>query len=132
MMMEQCTVFHDEMQGEIRKRVPSAKEILRAIKNKAAARRTYYVILEYWSGMHSVCWEQRLADEMGCTSEVWNEVVKLHRRYSRFCHYITEIKPEWREVSRIHWADNSVESVQQDRHGNTRKVMIVPPHGDLC
>jgi hypothetical protein len=53
-------------------------------------------------------------------------------RYRAHLHYRREIEPEWREVERVRYADNSTESHQQDKYGRTRTVMLVAPHGDVC
>lgn len=111
---------------------PTAKEVLRAIIKEAKERKTYYVILDekyipYWKE-----WHHRIAVEMGCDDTTWMEVYRLNKRYKRFCHYVEEIIPQWRDIDKIYFADNSVETIQINRWGETRKVMIVPPHGDVC
>src|SRR5688572_23720522 len=42
----------------------------------------------------------------------------IQRRYRTLLHHIREVAPGWRTVDRIHWADNSVDRVEEDRHGN--------------
>lgn len=55
-------------------------------------------------------------------------------RYRWLLRYLREVEPEWAEVpgSRVCYADNSVEVTQADKYGNTRRVMEVAPHGDVC
>ena len=38
----------------------------------------------------------------------------------------------WEKVETTYWADNSVEETWRDKDGNTKIVMVVPPHGDAC
>lgn len=38
----------------------------------------------------------------------------------------------WRTVGGSHFADNSVEEVQEDKDGNRRSVLKVHAHGDAC
>ncbi len=64
--------------------------------------------------------------------EVWERLHRLHTRYVAYLHYVREVLPEWRETTRIPWMDNSVESVQTDKWGNTRRVTLVGSHGDVC
>lgn len=53
-------------------------------------------------------------------------------RYLAILRYFRETEPEWREVKRTHYADNSTEAVQEDKYGNRRTVMLKYPHGDVC
>ena len=39
---------------------------------------------------------------------------------------------EWRYDHTIYWADNSEEEVWINKFGETKTVMTVGPHGDLC
>ena len=39
---------------------------------------------------------------------------------------------EWKLSSTIHYADNSVEEVWEDKDGITKSVVTVGPHGDIC
>lgn len=39
---------------------------------------------------------------------------------------------EWKLIETVHWADNSVEEVYEDKDGNRKNVMAVQPHGDAC
>lgn len=57
---------------------------------------------------------------------------KALSRYRAILHHYREIEPEWREVSRTHYADNSIEADQEDKYGNRRTVTVVSPHGDVC
>ena len=68
----------------------------------------------------------------GITFDQWKSAVKLLGRYRRFRNYVLEILPQWKEVKKIYWADNSVDSVQVSVDGRERRVMIAPPSGDLC
>jgi len=56
----------------------------------------------------------------------------LFARYYRFYNYMKETSPRWKEVGRDHFADNSIESVQVDKYGNHRRVMVLGPGGDAC
>lgn len=38
----------------------------------------------------------------------------------------------WELVETIYWADNSVEEYYRDKNGETKSVMVVQPHGDVC
>lgn len=110
-----------------------AKQVLKAIIEDAARRRTYYVISKHFSPwLGSLGDPQRLAQELGCNDEIWSDVYKLNKRHERFKNYIQEIAPEWKEVDRIYWADNSIEAVQENKFGDRRKVMVEAPHGDAC
>jgi hypothetical protein len=70
--------------------------------------------------------------EWDMTQEEWDRFVAYTRRYKRFRHYLTEVRPQWREVDRIHYMDNSVEVVEEDKDGNRRTRMPVAPGGDIC
>jgi hypothetical protein len=56
----------------------------------------------------------------------------IQRRYRALLHHIREVAPGWHTVERIFWADNSVDRVEEDRHGNRRTVQETAPHGDRC
>lgn len=73
-----------------------------------------------------------LWDKDVLTKEEHKKVAKLLLRYQRFYHYCKEISQQWREINRIHWADNSIDSVQVNKHGEKRHVMVTGPHGDAC
>jgi hypothetical protein len=108
-----------------------AKEILREIIKVANQKKTYYMILkDYWPLGNDLA--QTVALEMGCTDEIWKEVYELNRRYERFRKYVVEIKPEWKIVKQIHYADNSIGIVEQNKWGEKRYKMIKAPSGDLC
>jgi hypothetical protein len=63
----------------------------------------------------------------------WQRVASLSARYHSFRHYCREVLPEWRETSRVFYADNSVEAVEASAiTGETRRVMVTPPSGDRC
>lgn len=62
----------------------------------------------------------------------WKLAARLAHRYQRFCHYVTDVAPQWQEERKIHFADNSVESVQVSKDGRRRQVMDDGPHGDVC
>jgi len=75
----------------------------------------------YWSGVREVTFEE------------WLAARPLLARYKRFCHYVREVRPEWRnDGGPIYYADNSVEQPEVDKDGNRRSRMLVAPHGDLC
>lgn len=110
-----------------------AKEILKAIIADAAARKTYYVISKhYMPWLGSLGDPQRLAKDMDCNDDIWSDVYKLNQRHERFKHHMEEIAPDWVEVNRIHYADNSIEAVQENKNGDRRQVMVEAPHGDVC
>lgn len=64
--------------------------------------------------------------------ETWQRVAALSERYKRFVYYCREIKPQWSEVKKVYYADNSVESVQVSNTGVRREVLVVGPSGDVC
>lgn len=108
-----------------------AKEILRAIQKRADENNTYYVILKtYWS--YASGFETRIANEMGVNDEIWKDLYNLNERYKRFCHYIKEIKPNWKTIEWIDYADNSIEVIEVNNQGEKRNRMIKAPSGDLC
>lgn len=63
--------------------------------------------------------------------EAYDEVVKMYKRYRDKVHAHEEAK-EWKEVDRIHFADNSIEVIYEDKDGNRKQVMETAPHGDAC
>lgn len=65
-------------------------------------------------------------------TETNRRIARISKRYRTFHRYMTEIVPQWHEIGRTHYADNSVEATQQDKYGNTRTVMVTAPHGDAC
>lgn len=69
----------------------------------------------------------------GTTQVRWDHMAAVLERYHRLIQWADETLPGWREVSRVHYMDNSVESVQVCRCGaHTRRVMLKPPSGDAC
>ncbi len=78
----------------------------------------------------------RIEDERGFDEATdYLEVEKARnivRRVRRFQHYLEEVKPAWKIVDTIHFADNSVEVVEVDMGGNRRQRMTTAPHGDAC
>ena len=66
------------------------------------------------------------------TAEQLSTLLTLQDRYRRYCHYLTEVLPDWQDGERIPYMDNSVELIQTNRWGGTRTVTVIPPHGDLC
>jgi hypothetical protein len=62
----------------------------------------------------------------------WERVAALGQRYRSFVAYCRETLPEWREVDRIYYADNSTVAIEEDKDGNRRNRMLVAPHGDVC
>ncbi|MER6605730.1 hypothetical protein ABT282_07395 [Streptomyces sp. NPDC000927] len=57
---------------------------------------------------------------------------KALTRYRGILRYFREVYPGWKEVDRIHYMDNSIISVQEDRFGNRREVTVEHPHGGIC
>lgn len=66
------------------------------------------------------------------TAECLSAMRKAHARYMAALHYWREVEPEWREGAPINYADNSTERIDRDKHGNTRRVMLRQPSGDVC
>jgi hypothetical protein len=68
------------------------------------------------------------------SKEDYARVYRVHQRYRTYCRHMTEVDPEWEDGQQIHWADNSIETIQESRKypGLTRRVQLVPPHGDAC
>ena len=62
----------------------------------------------------------------------WIAAATLLGRYQRFVQYMTEVLPEWKEVRKVLYMDNSTEVEEVDRHGNTRRRQTVAPSGDAC
>lgn len=62
----------------------------------------------------------------------FEKVMKLLKRYQRFYWYVKETLPQWKKVELEYYADNSVYEIQVNKCGETRKVMITGPHGDVC
>jgi hypothetical protein len=59
-------------------------------------------------------------------------------RYRGILRYFREVEPGWKPdtsvspTGEIHWADNSIERREIDKHGNKRTVQVAAPSGDLC
>lgn len=102
---------------------PRLAPILRKLKERTDR----YLILSdgYWGYRDS-------GAESYCDEATYSLLVKYWSRYSRFCHYIREVLPEWRDVEDTPYADNSVETVQINKYGQQRQVMKTAPHGDAC
>ena len=66
------------------------------------------------------------------TAEEHEKILKLTKRYRKFCYHVKEVSPKWKTINKIHFADNSVEAEQQDKYGNIRRIMETAPHGDVC
>lgn len=66
------------------------------------------------------------------TQEQFEKLFTLQERYRSFVRHLQEVVPQWRNVDRIHWADNSVDIVQEDKDGRRRTVQETGPHGDIC
>lgn len=66
-----------------------------------------------------------------CKETYW-AVARLYQRWKRYCHYVREVKPEWRDTRQIHYMDNSLVQEQVDKDGNYREVELVGPGGDAC
>jgi predicted DNA-binding protein len=75
----------------------------------------------YW-GNHGTCPDHA----------TWERVARLSSRYHSFVTYCREVAPQWVEVERIYFADNSIEAVQRASDGRERRVMVAPPSGDRC
>ena len=43
-----------------------------------------------------------------------------------------EEEKRWQLVDTVHYADNSVEEVYEDKDGNRRYDLVTGPHGDVC
>ena len=110
-----------------------AKVILKEIQARAKQNRTYYVVTEnYYPHVGGPGDSGQIAAKMGCTYELWAEVYKLEKRYQRFCHYVKEVKPAWKHIAYVPFADNSVEEIQENQYGERRQFMVKAPSGDLC
>lgn len=67
------------------------------------------------------------------TFEEYLRLAALQRRYKQLHHYLFEVDAQWRnDGPPIPYMDNSVEQPQINRHGQTRTVQLVAPHGDAC
>lgn len=43
-----------------------------------------------------------------------------------------ENEKHWKLIETVHYADNSIEEVYEDKDGNRKYEMVVAPHGDAC
>lgn len=53
---------------------------------------------------------------------------KIAARWAKMVAHLNQ----WRELRQEHFADNSTESVQINRSGAQRRVMMIAPAGDRC
>lgn len=60
------------------------------------------------------------------------ERLKELQAEARAKHEAEEDARGWELVETIYWADNSVEEYYRDKNGETKSVMVVQPHGDVC
>jgi hypothetical protein len=61
------------------------------------------------------------------------EMQALEKRYNRFCRYMKETRHNWKQIEVTHYADNSTEATEKSSlTGETRRVMLRYPSGDLC
>lgn len=73
-----------------------------------------------------------LSEPYSSLTEVeFNRLKELQAEVREELKRIEEAK-EWEYVKTIYWADNSVEEVWKNRYGETKNVMVVAPHGDVC
>jgi hypothetical protein len=73
-----------------------------------------------------------LGSGVQCTREQVTALITLADRYRRLVHYVREVWPVWRKTGSVEYADNSVEMIETNRWGGTRRRMALAPHGDLC
>lgn len=66
------------------------------------------------------------------TAEHMNAMARALARWNRTVHYLREIEPQWVEGKETHYMDNSIEREDTNKYGQTRRVMVKPPSGDLC
>jgi hypothetical protein len=64
--------------------------------------------------------------------EAYWRLGRLACRWSNFRHYVNEVKPQWREVGKIYYADNSESVIEESADGRRRERELVAPHGDIC
>lgn len=77
------------------------------------------------------CWYYHFKWQM--TFEEYRALAKVQQRYKELCHFTREVDAQWRnDGPPQHWADNSVEQDQVNRHGVRRTVMVKAPGGDAC
>jgi len=92
----------------------------------AVSRATVIILPSY----NSYYWGHAKWD--GFTHAQWERAAAVNARYRRFARYLSEVKPGWQEVERIHYADNSVAVVEVSRDGVRRERTVVGPSGDAC
>ncbi|MED4885418.1 hypothetical protein [Bacillus smithii] len=109
-----------------------AKRILKQIQQDAKRRNTYYVILKKFWPYGGLTDPRKIAYDMGANEDIWTDIFKLEQRYRRFCHYIKEVKPQWKNISLADYADNSIELIQENEKGERRTVILQGPSGDIC
>ena len=123
----------------------AAKTLLR-LRSKAAGTYAFYASpamclygphggVSYWGDywdLETACQQHGLQfvryDDAADSGLVLAMAKKLANRYERFCEQVNQ----WREIGQMNYADNSVESVQQNRFGAIREVMLTAPSGDRC
>lgn len=68
------------------------------------------------------------------TFEQYKALAPVAQRLSQMHHFFTEVDAAWKDVpgTTVSYMDNSVEVTQRDRHGNTRRKLLVAPSGDAC
>lgn len=81
-------------------------------------------------GGHSYYWNKYPRE---ITLEEWDRAAALKKRFARFVHYVEEVLPEWEEIDRTYWADNSITVQERCKCGeHKRSRMTSPPAGDVC
>jgi hypothetical protein len=70
--------------------------------------------------------------KMKCDFDTWKKLAVLSARYQRFVNYIEEIKPEWKIINTMYFADNSIAVEELSKMGTSRQRMTHFPHGDVC
>lgn len=65
------------------------------------------------------------------TLKEYDRLKELQRQQVE-AHKAAEEARQWRLTQTCCYADNSVEETWTDKDGNTRTVMTVAPHGDIC
>lgn len=90
--------------------------------------------VSYWGSYHeleAVCKQFGLAFVQYCDKSDSGLVLKMAKqlaaRYERFYDFVHQ----WTQIDTVHYGDNSVEAIQQDRSGAIRQVMILRPGGDV-
>lgn len=83
-------------------------------------------------GASDLYWANQRLGGWTVTADQLHALLRLQNRYRTYVHHLTEVLPEWRETGRIPWMDNSVDVIETNKWGCTRRRQIVAPHGDLC